>query len=318
MQWKGVMPAMTTAFDTDLKIDHAFVARHAQWLVRNGCSGIVCLGSLGEAATLTLEEKLAIVSTLVTAVPSVPVVAAISALSTFEAINLAQAVSEAGAQGLMILPPYVYKGDWRENKAYVAAILKATPLPAMLYNNPIAYGTDFTPEQIAELAADFQNLAAVKESSADVRRVTAIRALNHDRLAIFVGVDDAIVEGIEAGAVGWVAGLVNALPRESVDLFNLATAGQKEKAFELYRWFLPLLRMDTVPKFIQLIKQMQEELGIGSSRVRPPRLQLIGTELDEVIETVAHALKSRPAVAAPGSTEFSIHSQGKRHTEERA
>jgi 4-hydroxy-tetrahydrodipicolinate synthase len=173
----------------------------------------------------------------------------------------------------------------------------------MLYNNPIAYGTDFTPEQIAELAAEFPNLAAVKESSADVRRVTAIRSLIGDRVAILVGVDDAIVEGIEAGAVGWVAGLVNALPRESVDLFNLAATGQKQDAFELYRWFLPLLRMDTVPKFIQLIKQVQEELGIGSSRVRPPRLQLVGPELDEVIATVAQAMKSRPAIARPSATE---------------
>jgi dihydrodipicolinate synthase/N-acetylneuraminate lyase len=302
MQWKGVMPAMTTAFDTDLKIDHTFVARHAQWLVRNGCSGIVCLGSLGEAATLSFDEKIAVVRTLVPAVPAVPIVAAISALSTDEAVNLARAVSEEGAQGLMILPPYVYKGDWRENKAHVAAILKATPSPAMLYNNPIAYGTDFTPEQIAELAAEFPNLAAVKESSADVRRVTAIRSLIGDRLAILVGVDDAIVEGIAAGAVGWVAGLVNALPRESVDLFNLAVAGKSQEAFELYRWFLPLLRMDTVPKFIQLIKQVQEELGIGSSRVRPPRLQLIGVELDEVIAAVAHALQSRPAVALPSKS----------------
>lgn len=303
MQWKGVMPAMTTAFDTDLKIDHAFVAHHAQWLVGNGCSGIVCLGSLGEAATLSFEERTAVVRTLVAAVPAVPVVSAISALSTAEAVTLAQTVFEQGAQGLMILPPYVYKGDWRENKAHVAAILRATPLPAMLYNNPIAYGTDFTPEQIAELAAEFPNLAAVKESSADVRRVTAIRSLIGDRVAILVGVDDAIVEGIEAGAVGWVAGLVNALPRESVDLFNLAATGQKQDAFELYRWFLPLLRMDTVPKFIQLIKQVQEELGIGSSRVRPPRLQLVGPELDEVIATVALAMKSRPAIARPSATE---------------
>jgi dihydrodipicolinate synthase/N-acetylneuraminate lyase len=302
MQWKGVMPAMTTAFDTDLKIDHKFVARHARWLVSNGCPGIVCLGSLGEAATLSFDEKIAIVRTLAAAVPEVPIVAAISALSTEEAVRLAGAVSEAGAQGLMILPPYVYKGDWRENKRHVAAILMATPLPAMLYNNPIAYGTDFTPEQIAELAGEFPNLAAVKESSADVRR-----SLIGDRLAILVGVDDAIVEGVAAGAVGWVAGLVNALPRESVDLFNLAV-GQKQEAFELYRWFLPLLRMDTVPKFIQLIKQVQEELGVGSSRVRPPRLQLIGAELDEVIAAVAHALKSRPAVARPSTTEFSSRS----------
>lgn len=304
MQWTGVMPALTTAFNKDLKIDHTFVARHAQWQVENGVTGLVALGSLGEAATMTFEEKLALIDTLVAAVAGkVPVVAAISALSTAEAVELAKAVAARGASGLMILPPYVYKGDWAEMKAHVAAILQATTLTAMLYNNPVAYGTDFLPEQIQELAEEFANLQAVKESSTDVRRVTAIRALVGGRLSIFVGVDDAIVEGIAAGAVGWVAGLVNALPRESVDLFVLASAGRQEETFELYRWFLPLLRMDTVPKFIQLIKQVQQELGTGSARVRGPRLELVGPELAAAQAAVAHALATRPQIARP-STPF--------------
>jgi len=304
MQWKGVMPAMTTAFDANLEVDHAFVARHARWLCANGCSGIVCLGSLGEGATLKFDEKIAIVRTVVSAVgPAVPVVAAISALSTAEAVALARECAAADAQGLMILPPYVYQSDWREMKAHVAAVLAATSLPAMLYNNPVAYGTDFTPEQTDELAREFANLAAVKESSTDVRRVTAIRALSGDRLAVFVGVDDAIVEGIEAGAEGWIAGLVNGFPRESVDLFNLAATGRKQEAFELYRWFLPLLRMDTVPKFVQLIKQVQEEAGVGSARVRPPRLELEGTELAEARAVYAQAEAQRPA-SAQRSTAF--------------
>ena len=302
MNWTGVMPALTTTFDANLKIDHDFVARHARWQIENGASGIIALGSLGEAATLTLEEKIALIKTLVTAVNGrVPVVAAISALSTEEAVLLAQAAQAHGAGGLMILPPYVYKGDWAEMKAHVAAVLKATSLTAMLYNNPVAYGTDFTPEQIQELAADYGNLAAVKESSTDVRRVTAIRALVGDRLSVFVGVDDAIVEGIRAGAVGWVAGLVNALPRESVELFRLASAGKTQETFELYRWFLPLLRMDTVPKFVQLIKQVQEELGVGSARVRAPRMEVSGEELTATQAAVAHAMANRPAVAVPSS-----------------
>ncbi|WP_348263871.1 dihydrodipicolinate synthase family protein [Telmatobacter sp. DSM 110680] len=295
MQWKGVMPAMTTPFDENLKVDWPFVKRHARWLHANGCSGIVCLGSLGEAATLTFDEKIRIVCDVVDAVsPAIPVVGAVSALSTIEAVNLAKALADAGAQGLMILPPYVYRGDWRETKAHIAAILRATPLPAMLYNNPVAYGTDFIPEQISELADEFGNLAAVKESSTDVRRVTAIRALSNNRLAIFVGVDDAIVEGIDAGAVGWIAGLVNAFPRESVELFDIAKRGDKQSAFDLYRWFLPLLRMDTVPKFVQLIKLVQEEIGIGSARVRPPRLQIEGAELAETKRLVAEAVRSHP------------------------
>ena len=157
MNWNGVMPAMTTGFHPDLSIDHAFVARHAQWLIENGCTGIICLGSLGEAATLTFHEKVEILRTVVKAMnDAAPVVAAISALSTVEAVALAKAAHQAGCSGLMILPQYVYKGDWRENKAHVAAILKATPLPAMLYNNPVAYGVDFLPEQIEELAASSQ------------------------------------------------------------------------------------------------------------------------------------------------------------------
>jgi 1-pyrroline-4-hydroxy-2-carboxylate deaminase len=302
MQWRGVMPAMTTPFTESLDVDWAFAERHARWLQANGCTGIVCLGSLGEAATLAFDEKIKIVRRTVESVSSsIPIVGAVSALSTSEAVRLAKALADAGAEGLMILPPYVYKGDWRETKAHIAAILRATPLPAMLYNNPIAYGTDFVPGQIHELAVEFESLAAVKESSADVRRVTAIRALSGNRLAIFVGVDDAIVEGIEAGAVGWIAGLVNAFPRESVALFNLASEGNKETAFDIYRWFLPMLRMDTVPKFVQLIKLVQEELGVGSARVRPPRLQIEGRELVEAKEMISNALHRRPAIM-PGSS----------------
>lgn len=304
MHWTGVMPAMTTAFHPDFSVDHETGAMHAQWLMENGCSGIICLGSLGEAATLSFAEKIAVTKTAIGAVNSkAPVVAAVSALSTTEAVEIARAAHQAGCSGLMILPPYVYKGDWRENKAHVSAILKATPLPGMLYNNPVAYGTDFLPEQIAELASEHENLQAVKESSTDVRRVTAIRTLLGNRLAVMVGVDDAIVEGIAAGAVGWVAGLVNALPRESVELFRLASEGKSTEAFEVYRWFLPLLRMDTVPKFVQLIKQVQQEAGVGSARVRAPRLQLEGEELAAARAAFAHAQAHRP-VGLKASTAF--------------
>jgi len=306
MNWTGVMPAMTTAFTPNDTLDTAFIARHAQWLVENGCSGIVSLGSLGEAATQTLVEKKLLLETLVKALDGkAPVVAAISALSTTEAVELAKVAEGVGCSGLMVLPPYVYLGDWRETKAHVGAILKATKLEGLLYNNPVAYGTDFLPTQIVELAAEYANLAAVKESSTDVRRVSAIRALLADRLAIFVGVDDSIVEGINAGATGWVAGLVNAFPRESVELFNLASAGKKEEAFELYRWFLPLLRMDTVPKFVQLIKQVQQEIGIGSAQVRAPRLVVIGGELAETRKIVEFAQVNRPKTAI-ASTPFAL------------
>jgi 1-pyrroline-4-hydroxy-2-carboxylate deaminase len=299
MNWYGVMPAMTTCFHEDLSVDHAFMAKHAQWLLNSGCTGIVSLGSLGEAATLNFEEKIAILKNMVaTAQGRAPIVAAISALSTAEAVALARAAADAGCSGLMVLPPYVYLGDWRETKAHVAAIFKATPLSCMLYNNPVAYGTDFTPDQIHELAAEHENLHAVKESSTDVRRIAAIRAIKDERLKIFVGVDDVIVEGIAAGATGWVAGLVNAMPVESVALFDYAIQGRTRETFDLYRWFLPLLRMDTVPKFIQLIKLVQQEVGEGSARVRPPRLEIVGEELDAARKVIHEAVKNRPSILA--------------------
>lgn len=297
MHWHGVMPAMTTCFDSNLGVDHAFMRKHAEAMVDSGCTGLVMLGSLGEAATLTAEERQSILRNIVDSVGQrVPVVAAISALATADAVRLAQNAERAGCSGLMVLPPYVYKGDWRETKAYIGAVLRATSLSAMLYNNPISYGTDFLPEQIAELAAEHENLHAVKESSTDVRRVSAIRALTGERLAIFVGVDDAIVEGIAAGSTGWIAGLVNAFPAESVALFEYASAGKAEEAFDLYRWFLPLLRMDTVPKFVQLIKFVQQEVGMGNARVRPPRLELAGDEMEQARATLQQALRTRPVL----------------------
>jgi dihydrodipicolinate synthase/N-acetylneuraminate lyase len=299
VQWKGVIPAITTPFDPTLRIDHGFLAKHARWLVDAGCTGLVPLGSLGEGATLDRAEKRAVVETLVGAVGrTVPIVPGISSLSTAEAVSLAREVAAAGAHGLMVLPPYVYSTDWREMRAHVAAILAATELPCMLYNNPVAYKTDFTPDHIAELAATFKNLEAVKESSADVRRVAAIRALLGDRLQLLVGVDDMIAEGIGAGAVGWIAGLVNAFPKESVALYRYALEGRRAEASSLYRWFLPLLRMDTVPKFVQLIKLAQQAVGMGETRVRPPRLPLEGSELATAAATIEAALSTRPALTA--------------------
>jgi 4-hydroxy-tetrahydrodipicolinate synthase len=264
------------------------------WLVERGSAGIVALGSLGETATLSFDEKVAVLESCIKAANGVPVVAGISALATSEAVALARAAQRVGCEGLMALPPYVYQSEWREMKAHMEAIIEATPLSCMLYNNPVAYGTDFLPEHIAELCSH-DNLHAVKESSADIRRVTAIRALIDDRLAIFVGVDDLIVEGIAAGAVGWIAGLVNALPDESMRLFELANAGEVEAARSLYEWFLPLLRLDLGPKFVQTIKLVQEELGRGSARVRPPRLELEGAELDAVMAIIREQLAVRPA-----------------------
>jgi 1-pyrroline-4-hydroxy-2-carboxylate deaminase len=298
MNWSGVMPAMTTPFDSKLAIDFNLLEQHASWLLDNGCTGLVMLGSLGEGATLDHDEKINILKTALkaSAAKKTPVVASISSLSTANAVKLAHEAEAIGCQGLMVLPPYVYTSDWREMKNHVSTVIGATKLPCMLYNNPVAYKTDFLPEQILELADKHPNLQAVKESSADVRRVASIRAILGDRLAIFVGVDDVIVEGINAGARGWVAGLVNAFPAESVELFNLALAGKQDEAFALYKWFLPLLRMDTVPKFVQLIKWVQEETGTGTATVRAPRMEIDGAELAEAQAILKRALANRPAV----------------------
>ena len=298
MNWHGVMPAVTTPLNLDLTVDQDLLLRHTTWLLENGCKGLVMLGSLGEGATLEPAEKIVILKTAIRAseAKGTPVVATISSLSTRNAVQLAKDAEATGCSGLMVLPPYVYTSDWREMKEHIAAILRATSLPCMLYNNPIAYGTDFVPAHIAELASEFDNLQAVKESSANVRRVMAIRELLGDRLSILVGVDDVVVEAVFAGATGWVAGLVNAFPRESVELFELALAGRRSEALDLYRWFLPLLRMDTVPKFVQLIKWVQEQTRTGSAIVRPPRLELVGAELDQAREILSKALATRPAV----------------------
>ena len=300
VNWHGVIPAITTKFTDDGGVDHAFYAWHCRWLADAGCVGIVPCGSLGEGATLTADEKAALFRTAVEAVGDrVPIIPGIAALSTAEAVLLAQVAATAGCSGLMVLPPYAYSTDWREMKAHVAAVMRTTDLPVMLYNNPVAYKTDFLPEQIVELAHEHPNLAAVKESSADIRRILAIRALLGDRLQLLVGVDDGIVEATMVGAEGWIAGLVNAFPRESVVLFELAKAvrdghGDRATLEALYYWFLPLLRLDTVPKFVQLIKLAQEMVGVGSAQVRPPRLALVGEELAAARRVIQDACDRRP------------------------
>jgi dihydrodipicolinate synthase/N-acetylneuraminate lyase len=304
MNWQGVLPAATTPFHKDLTVDHAFLSQHTKWMLDNGCTGLIMLGSLGEGATLEHDEKIAILKTAVkVSAGKTPVVAAISALSTKHAVELAKEAEDAGCSGLMVLPPYVYSSDWREMKQHVSTVIGSTKLPCMLYNNGIAYKTDFLPEQIVELAQQYSNLEAVKESSGDARRFAAIRSLLDDRLSVLVGMDDLLVEGVAAGAVGWVAGLVNAFPAESVELFNLARAGKTQEVFELYRWFLPLLRLDTVVKFVQLIKWVQGETGTGSAAVRAPRLEIAGVDLEHAEAVLKTALANRPAIQ---STAFPV------------
>ncbi len=296
MNWAGVLPAITTELRVDGSVDLEAVARHTRWMLECGCAGIVPCGSLGEGATLSSEEKAAVLEACVRAAGSAPVVAGVAALSTAEAAAQARRAAHAGCAGLMVLPPYVYSSDWREMKAHVAAVLEATPLPCILYNTPPAYRTDFLPGQIEELVRDHANLEAVKESSGDARRITAIRHETGDRLEVLVGLDDCVVEGVAAGAVGWIAGLANAFPLESVALFHAAATGNTAHADALYRWFLPLLRLDADPKFVQYIKWVQAEVGRGSARVRPPRLALASADLARARSVLDAALRARPRV----------------------
>src|ERR1043165_1242100 len=203
--WRGVLPAITTPFLDTYAVDHDRLAKHVVWLADNGCRGIVALGSLGEAATVTFDEKISILETCKRAVGDrIPIVAGIAGLSTAECVALAKGAQKIGCDGVMALPPYVYRGDWRESKFHYESVIKATPLSCMLYNNPIAYGTDVSPLQMLELATKHDNLHAVKESSGDVRRITAIHETLGDRLNMLAGMDDAILESIPMGAVGWV------------------------------------------------------------------------------------------------------------------
>jgi 4-hydroxy-tetrahydrodipicolinate synthase len=294
--WTGVMPATTTEFLPDGSVDHDFLARHANWLIDHGCTAIVCHGSLGEGATLSFEEKSAVQQTYVKALGNrAPVIAGIAALTTAEAVKLAQTAKANGCKGLMVLPPYLYpSNEWRELKTHMVAVMQATDLPCIIYNNPVAYKVDFTPAQIKELADTCPNAVAVKESSTDVRRIAEIRELCGDRLALGVGVDDCALEGAAMGAKFWIAGAVNGIPAESVKLWELGCAGQIEKAIPIYLWMLPLLRMDTVVKFVQLIKLIQNKVGWGSNRVRAPRLEIIGEELAVAEKTIDIALANRP------------------------
>jgi dihydrodipicolinate synthase/N-acetylneuraminate lyase len=297
--WSGVFPAITTPFNEDRTVDYAFLRRHVAWLMENGCRALVPLGSLGEASTLTFGEKVRILEVCREALgPSAPLVPGISGLSTADCVALARAAEAVGCDGLMVLPAYVYPSDRRETEAHYSAVIEATGLPCMLYNNPIAYGVDLPPDQL-EVLARHENVHAVKESSGDVQRMAAIRDALGDRLAIFVGLDDRVVEGVELGATGWVAGQVNALPAESVRLFDLAMAGRMEEARALNEWFLPLLRLDTVPKFVQLVKLTQAEVGWGSEVVRRPRLELEGEEREAALHVIRTQLAQRPP-AGPG------------------
>jgi 4-hydroxy-tetrahydrodipicolinate synthase len=296
--WQGVYPAATTQFTTDQALDLEATVSHVHTLVEAGVHGLVMLGTVGENTTLSAAEKHAVLSATVEAAGGrVPVLTGVAECSTAMACDFAAAAQKIGVDGLMVLPAMVYKSDARETMAHFRAVARASDLPVMCYNNPVAYGVDITPEMFADLA-DEPTLAAIKESSDNPRRLTDIVNCCGDRYILFCGVDDLVLEAVLLGAVGWISGLVNAFPHETMRLWRLAGAGRWAEARELYRWFTPVLHLDCHMKLVQYIKLAQAMTGLGSEMVRAPRLPLAGDERRRIADIVQRALDSRPKLAA--------------------
>jgi 1-pyrroline-4-hydroxy-2-carboxylate deaminase len=294
VSWKGVFPAVTTQFHADQSLDLAGTARHINALIDNGVNALIMLGTVGENTSLEREEKIAVVKCAVEAARGrVPVMSGVAECSTAMACRYAVDARKAGAQGLMVLPGMVYKSDPRETMTHFRAVAGATDLPIMCYNNPVSYGVDITPAMFAELA-DEPKFVAIKESSENVRRITDLRNVVGDRYILFGGVDDLALESAMLGAEGWVSGLVNAFPAENRAVWDLATAGRYEEAVRLYRWYTPLLHLDTHVKLVQYIKLAMAETGLGTETVRAPRLALAGAEREEILAIIRKAIRNRP------------------------
>ncbi len=299
VNWQGVFPAVTTQFRADQSLDLEATADHVKTLIRCGVHGLVMLGTLGENNTLEPDEKRAVLETAIAAArgeagrASVPVLTGVAECSTVMACRFAKEAEAVGADGLMVLPAMIYKSDARETLAHYRAVAGASGLPVMCYNNPVSYGVDITPAMFAELA-DVDTIVAIKESSDDPRRLTDIVNCCADRYLLFCGVDDLVVESVLLGASGWVAGLVNAFPEESVRLWRLAAAGKWQEARSLYRWFMPVLHLDCHVKLVQYIKFAQATCGHGEEWLRAPRLPLEGEERRRIAAILQQAIDSRP------------------------
>ncbi len=296
-RWSGVFPAVTTKFNADESLDLAATARHIRWQLDCGADGIIVCGSLGEASTLTADEKLAILQAAKAVAGDKPVLLTVAEDSTRAACALAAAAHAQGADGIMLLPAMRYVSDERETLNHYRRVAGASPLPVMIYNNPVAYGVNITPDMYRALAAE-PKFAAIKESSGDIRTLTDVINAVGDRYAIFCGVDDLALESLLMGADGWVAGLVVAFPEETVAIYRLARAGRWLEARTLYRWFAPLLHLDVSMKLVQNLKLCEARVGVGTEHVRAPRLPLAGAERERVLAVIDERLACRPALPA--------------------
>jgi 4-hydroxy-tetrahydrodipicolinate synthase len=296
IDWTGVIPAATTEFRADGSLALDATARHLDAMIAAGIRGAVMLGTVGENTSLSHDEKLNVIRAAREASHGrVPILSGVAEYTTALACQFARDAEKAGVDGLMVLPAMVYKSDARETIAHFRTVARATGLPVLCYNNPGVYGVDLTPEMFAEMA-DEPNLVAIKESSENVRRITDLKNLTGDRYALLQGVDDLALEGALLGARGWISGLANAFPRESVQLWDLATTNRVEQALPLYRWFMPLLHLDTSPKLVQYIKLADAVTGTGAEHVRAPRLPLEGEERKRILGIIEQAVAARQSL----------------------
>lgn len=296
MTWQGVFPAVTTQFRRDQSLDLEATAKHLEAMIESGVSGLIVCGSLGENQALEPDEKRRVVELAVrVSAKRVPVLSGVAETSTQAATRYVGDCERLGASGFMVMPAMVYRTDRREALAFFRAVAGATSLPWMLYNNPIAYTLDVTPEMMDELS-DLKNLVAIKESAGNPRRLTELQLTVGDRFGLFVGVDDLILESAILGIDGWVAGSGIAFPRENQHFWELTRQGKWDEARKLYRWFFPLLQLDTHVKFVQYIKLAVQEAGLGSEWVRLPRLPLEGAERERVLRIIHDGIANRPRI----------------------
>ena len=294
--WSGVFPALMTEFNKDGSLDLDGTQRHIKSCMDAGIEGLVMLGTLGENASLRAEEKETVLKAAVEATGGkIPVLSGVAEYTTELGLEHAARAKRAGCEGLMVLPSMVYQQDQREGQAHFNAIANGANLPVMIYNNPVSYKLDMTPESFVEMSVN-NNIVAVKESSNDSRRMTDMINACGDRYAMFCGVDDLVLENLMFGVTGWVSGLVNSFPKEAVALYTYAKAGNMEEAVALYRWFMPLLHLDVDVKLVQYIKLANQMTSEGSEWVRRPRMELIGDERKKVEAIVQKALDTRPNI----------------------
>ena len=278
INWKGVYPAVTTQYNDDLSINFDATQHMIDTIIKDGVDGIIALGTVGENASHTREEKFAVLKAVKEVVAGrVPVLSGVAETTTQFAVVFAQECEKIGLDGLMVLPGMIYRSDEAEAIYHYQQIARNCNLPIMLYNNPVTYGVDVSIEGMKVLAAE-KNIVSIKEATADTRRISELFSAFGDRFVIFGGVDDIALESLMLGCTGWISGLTNVFPKESVAIYKLAEQGRYAEALEIWRWFLPLLRLDTVPKLVQCIKLCEQLAGRGSERTRPPRMPLTGEE----------------------------------------